>query len=145
MSSPKAQAEILMNDLVDFAEKMLSTHGEFHPFGGYLSAEEEVVHVGVSPDTSWSNDQERADALVSSFRSMAQQKRPIAFGIVTNVSFAGDISSSDAIRAFLEHVSGYCADVFFHYVRSADGIVSITNVTAQQGVPHLFPDGAVMS
>lgn len=144
MSSPKAQVEVLMNDLVDFAEKMLSSHGEFHPFGGYLSKGEEVVHVGVSSDMSWSNDQERADALVSSFRSMAQQKSPIALGIVTNVSFASDGGSSDAIRVFLEHVSGYCADVFFHYVRSGDGIVSITDVTAQQGTPHLFPDATAM-
>lgn len=145
MSSPKAQVEVLMNDLVDFAEKMLGTHGEFHPFGGYLNADEEVVHVGVSAAMSWSNDQERADALALSFRLMAQQDRPIAFGIVTNVSFSDDGASSDAIRAFLEHVSGYCADVFFHYVRSGDGVVSIIDVTAQQGTPHLFPDGTAMS
>lgn len=134
-----------MNELLDFAEKMLSTHGEFHPFGGYLSTRGEVVHVGVSSEVSWGNDQERADALVASFRSLAQQKQPIAFGIVTNVSFARQSGSSDAIRAFLEHFSGYCADVFFHYVRTEGGIVSITDITAQQGVPHIFPDRTAAS
>lgn len=143
MSSPKAQSEVLMNDLVDFAEKMLNSHGEFHPFGGYLDAQEEVVHVGLSPDSHWASDQLRADALAESFRLLVGENRPIAFGIVTNVSFNDDAGASDAIRVFLEHVSGYCADIFFHYTLAEGREVSINKVTAQQGLPHLFSDGAM--
>lgn len=141
MSTSKAQAELLMNDLVKFAEKMLKTHHEFHPFGGYLSENEEIVQVGLSPEIHWTDDQHRADALAESFRSLAQEKRPLAFGIVTNVSLSGDAVGSDAIRVFLEHRSGYCADVFFHYTLAMERGACITKITAQQGMPHLFLDG----
>jgi hypothetical protein len=138
MSAPKVQVEVLMNALVEFAEKMLNTHGEFHPFGGYVSEKDEVVHVGLSPEGHWTSDQHRADALVESLRSLAKEKPPLAFGIVTNVSLAGDAERSDAIRVSLEHRSGYCADVFFHYTLAHDRGANITHVTAQQGIPHLF-------
>lgn len=126
-----------MGELVEFAEKMLRSHGEFHPFGGYLSATEEVVHVGLSPEVNWTSDRHRAEALSESLRALVQQKRPIVLGVVTNVSLPNEGGSSDAIRVFLEHRSGYCADVFFHY-RLAGG-VTMADVTAQQGVPYLFP------
>lgn len=145
MSSPKKQSKVLMNNIVDFAEKMLNAHGEFHPFGGYLDAQEEIVHVGLSPSGHWTSDQHRSDALAESLRSLAREKRPIAFGIVTNVSFKGDAGASDAIRVFLEHASGYCADVFFHYTLAPGHEVRINNVTAQQGLPYLFSDGKIRS
>lgn len=138
MTASKAQAELLMNDLVDFAEKMLISHGEFHPFGGYLNDEQKVVHVGLSPDVEWVSDQLSADALAESFRSLAQEKQPLAFGIVTNVSLVGGAGRGDAIRVFLERKSGYCADVFFHYTLVDHCRVSITNVTAQQGIKKIF-------
>jgi len=145
MSDSKAQAEVLMNDLVDFAEKMLNTNGEFHPFGGYLSEKEDVVHAGISPDVHWTSDQHRLDALTKSFRSLAREKRPLAFGIVTNVSLAGDAREIDAIRVFLEHRSGYCSDVFFHYTLTNERSTNITSVIAQQGIPHLFLDASMNS
>ncbi|MCI1729156.1 MAG: hypothetical protein LKM32_07175 [Chiayiivirga sp.] len=132
-----------MNDLVEFAEKMLITHREFHPFGGYLNEQEDVVHVGLSPEANWTDDQHRADALARSFRSLVQEKRPLAVGIVTNVWFARDTGATNAIRVFLEHRSGYCADVFFHYTLTDDRRVSITDTTAQQGLAHLFLDDTV--
>jgi len=140
MTTAKAQAEVLMNDLVDFAEKMLKSHGEFHPFGGYLSEEKEIVHVGLSADVQWSSDQHRANALAESLRSLTQKNQPIVLGIVTNVSLAGDADNGDAIRVFLEHKSGYCANVFFHYALRAGHDISILDSTAQQGVPQFFLD-----
>jgi hypothetical protein len=137
MSNAKKQAEILMSELVEFAEKMLRSSGEFHPFGGYLDEAEKVVHVGLSPEVNWTSDRHRAEALSESLRALVQNKQPLVIGVVTNVSLAREGGSSDAIRVFLEHRSGYCADVFFHY-RLTEG-VTMTDVTAQQGVPRLFP------
>lgn len=136
MSNAKKQAEILMGELVEFAEKMLRSHGEFHPFGGYLSEMEEVVHVGLSLEVNWISDRDRAEELSKSLRALVQQKQPLALGVVTNVSLPSDGGSSEAIRVFLEHRSGYCADVFFHY--RLEGAVTMTDVTAQQGVPRFF-------
>lgn len=139
MSSPKIQCEILMNDLAEFSEKMLRLHGEFHPYGGYLNKNELVVQVGVSPEIRWESDKQRMDALLSFFRELAKEKAPLAFGIVTNVDLRDGNQTSNAIKIFLEHVSGYCADIFMRYDIDDDGIVSIVNVTAQQGVPNIFP------
>jgi hypothetical protein len=137
MSTDKKQTEVLMNDLLGFAEKMLGSYGEFHPFGGYLSGQEDIVQVGLSSDRDWENAQQRADALTDALRSIAAEKSPVALGIVTNVSMPSEGHTSDAIRVFLEHRSGYCADVFFYY-QVVEGRVSIANVTAQQGVPRLY-------
>lgn len=136
MSNSKMQAEMLMSELVEFAEKMLRSDGEFHPFGGYLNESGKVVHVGLSPEVNWTSDRHRAEALLESLRTLAQQNTPLVLGVVSNVSLASEGGSSDAIRVFLEHRSGYCADVFFHYCL-AEG-VAISNITAQQGVPRLF-------
>ncbi len=138
MTTPKAQTEALMNDLVEFAEKMLSTHGEFHPFGGYLNEKNEIVHVGISPKEHWMGDQFRADALVDSFFLLARDISILAFGIATNVSRVDGVEENDAIRIFLEHRSGYCADVFFHYSLESERGATITHITAQQGIQHLF-------
>lgn len=139
----KRQTETLMNELVAFAEKMLGTHGEFHPFGGYLDKESNVVHVGVRAGEEGTSPQARVDALTDSFASVVQENGALAFGIVTNVSLSEDGENVDAIRVFLEHSSGYCADVFFHYKMMNDQAVRITKTTAQQGVPMLFSQNRV--
>lgn len=138
MNTDKEQAEILMGELLDFAEKMLSSVGEFHPFGGYLNMDEEVVQVGLSPSVSWGSDRERSEAMSEALRSISIEKNALVAGLVTNVSMPSRTGVDDAIRVFLEHKSGYCADVFFRY-RFAEGRVDIEDVSAQQGVPHLFP------
>lgn len=137
MTSDKKQAEMLMNDLLQFAEKMLGSHAEFHPFGGYLTCQESVVHVGVSPDFHWENAQQRVTALTGSLKSIAVDKQPLVVGIATSVSMSVGGESRDAVRIFLEHQSGYSADVFFYY-RIVEGNVSIDDVRAQRGVPCLY-------
>jgi len=34
--TPKAECEVLMKEVLAFAERMLRDHGEFHPFGGII-------------------------------------------------------------------------------------------------------------
>lgn len=141
MNDTKAQTEILMNELVGFAEKMLSEYGEFHPFGGYLTNENLVVHVGVDPKVAWEDDESRAAALVGHFRNIAHADSHMAFGIAKNVTInLSDEITVDAINVFLEHSTGYCADVFLHYVIKENGIVDITNITAQQAETKIFSD-----
>lgn len=91
----------------------------------------------------WESDRHRADALAESFRLLAREKKPLAFGIVTNVSLAGEAGPSEAVQVFLEHKSGYCADVYFHYSLSEKRGVKIDHVSAEQGLPHLFSGGTV--
>lgn len=135
--TPKEQVEGLMGELLAFAEKMLNEHGEFHPFGGYLTAPTTMVHVGVESKGDPHNAQKKIDALVESFKEMSS--RAIAFGIVSDVSLSSeDGLKRDAVKIFLEHRDGYCAEVFFPYETSPAGGVEVVETIAQQGVPVFF-------
>lgn len=126
-----------MNELLDFSEKMLDEHGEFHPFGGYMKTPTDVVHVGVELESNTQDAKSRIEAIVNSFREMSNEA--IAFGIASNVALPkSDDTKCDAVRIFLEHRDGYCADVFFCYVLTSTGGIEITQTIAQQGEPIFF-------
>jgi hypothetical protein len=128
----KAQVEGLMSELLSFARKMLSEHGELNPFGGYLKAPSTLVQVGVGPSNDRKTAQQRLYALISGFKKITDTA--IAFGIVTDVRLPQENGSNrDAIKIFLEYKSGYCAVFFFRYEMSTDGGVQIWPPTAQQG------------
>lgn len=139
MTNVKSQTEILMNELLSFAEKMLADHDGFHPFGGYLDLSARVVHVGVQPDAGRIGPSEKVEMLIDSFHTLAAQEKAIAFAITTDVSLPYDNGSKgDAIKFFLEHRDCYCAEVFFRYMKSASGKLEITDTIAQQGEPIFF-------
>lgn len=140
----KAQTELLMNELLAFAERMLNEHSGFHPFGGYLDASAKVVHVGVQSGPGRSKPQQKVEVMVDSFKKLAAEGKAIAFAIATDVKLPRDDGSKrDAIKFFLEHESGYCAEVFFCYEAAAKGDVEITDTIAQQGDPLFFTAGTV--
>lgn len=135
----KKQVEGLMNELLSFAEKMLNEHGEFHPFGGYLKTSGAIVHVGVQSSPDNKKAQQKVDTLIESFKKLAIQGKAVAFGIATDVKLPRDDGSKgDAIKFFLEHQDGYCAEVFFRYKAGAEGDVEISDTIAQQGEPLFF-------
>lgn len=137
--SGKGQVEILMNELLGFAEKMLREYGEFLPFGGYLRHSGAVVHVGAKSNPSSKDSREQMDILITSFKKMAFSGDAEAFGIVADVKLPyDDGSNGDAIQFILEHEDGYCAEVFFRYKKGVLGKVEITAPIAQQGEPQFF-------
>ncbi|PYP55124.1 MAG: hypothetical protein DMD40_14440 [Gemmatimonadetes bacterium] len=52
MASPKQEPELLMNAALPFAEQMLRQQGEFYPYGGLLSIDGSIVHVGAQHSTT---------------------------------------------------------------------------------------------
>ncbi|MDR7099167.1 hypothetical protein J2X04_001514 [Lysobacter niabensis] len=132
----KLDAELLMNGLLPFAEQMLSEFGEFHPFGGYLDRNKEIVHVSVLDEQS--SAKEKIEFFKQSFSQLAENGEALAFGIVFDVirSFK-DGSKGDAIKMVLEHKDGYCANLFFRY-RIQKGTVDIIETIAQRGTPLFF-------
>lgn len=127
----KEQVERLMNEVLPFAEQMLAAHGEFHPFGGYLTPKIEVVHVGVRPIRGNATAIGRLNNLIDYMRGEKDKNAAIAIAVVTNVSLS-ESGKGDAIRVFLEHVDGYCAEVFFGYEVKSSAI-RLLDTTAQQG------------
>ena len=52
--------------------------------------------------------------MIESFKKLATQCKVVALIIVTDVKLPRDDSSKgDAIKFFLEHQEGYCAEVYF--------------------------------
>lgn len=134
----KKQVEVLMNELLGFAKKMLSEYGEFHPFGGYLRPSGSVVHVGVNSDVDDGDSQREMEFLVRGLKDLVVDGGPIGFGTVADVSLPSSSGEKrDAIKFFLEHEDGYCAEVFFNY-KLTSGEVVILDVTAQQGESVFF-------
>jgi len=124
--------ELLAGALVDFAKIMLESHGEFHPFGGYLDMEKKVVQVGVDGTLLDSDSGEkRLEMLIDGLKDIDQRKQTHALGMVTNVelSTAGTSGMSDAIKVHLEHRSGYCIVVFLIYSLHADSMKILDRFT----------------
>jgi hypothetical protein len=44
--TPKAECEVLMKEVLLFAEHMLREHGEFHPFGGTILHDGRIALAG---------------------------------------------------------------------------------------------------
>ena len=61
MDNPKADCEALMNSVLPFAEQMLTTHGEFIPFGGAMRPDGQ--HVSISGDDG--NEHPKSDDIIA--------------------------------------------------------------------------------
>lgn len=62
---PRDELDDLMNDILPFAQKMLSEHGEFFPYGTAITTKGEIIHIGASDGDEHPNSQQLIDILVS--------------------------------------------------------------------------------
>ena len=121
---PKEDAEFLLAAVLPFARSMIERHGEFHPYGGYLTVQREVVDVGAEvrgqehPDPS-----ELVKLLRSDFVRLRRQGGLVAAAVVTHVRIhpPGEEEASDAIQVSLEHTDAFSVEVFEPYREDADG------------------------
>ncbi len=136
----KAEVEVLLNDLYPFAKKMLKTYGEFNPFGGYIDSTGGMVHASLDEIVAKETGKDKLNRLVDGLERIIVEKGARVCGFVVNVTLPckNGIDREDAIRIFLEHEDGYCADVFYCYLLGASDDVSITRNYAQQGTPVFF-------
>ena len=110
-----------MNEGLRFAEKMLGEEGEFIPFGAVRLKDGPVRIVG----TSGTSERPAPDAvlaqLLAELREGAQRREYVAIAVFANVEVPRppDGEPVPAVFVGLEHVEGYCADVFFPYARGA--------------------------
>jgi hypothetical protein len=140
-TNSKIEAEALLDDLLPFAKKMLATHGEFFPFGGYVTTDGSIVHVGATdPATARPTSAMLIETLTADFREKAQRHEIRASAVVFDVMVMLPRSStkSDAIQVCLEHMDAYCAEVFFPYRVGASGTLVFEHTFAQQGTRLVF-------
>jgi hypothetical protein len=138
--NPEQDSETLMNAILPVAERMLTQHGEFYPFGGYMKLDGAIVHVGAADsDTDRPRSKDLIYVLRSSFQEMARTSQCKAAAIVFDVAVTLPKSNrkSDAIQVSVEHADGYSVDVFFPY-QIVDKKIVYDQSFAQQGKHEIF-------
>lgn len=133
--TPKEQVERILEDMLQFARKMLAEHGEFQPFGVCLASTGDMEHTGVQMDGGGAADRMRL--LRSAL--LKQKDSAIAYGLASNVWLPqSDDVGVDAVQVFFEHRDGYCADVFCPYDLSRSDPLIVAKIFAQRGGPVFF-------
>lgn len=138
--NPKQEAEVLVNELLPLAKRMLSEFGEFYPYGGYMKLDGEIVHVGArDPKTDHPKSKNLIRILKKSLSEIARNGQAKAIAIVFDVriSLPNSRDKTDAIQVYVEHAGNYSAEVFFPY-RVANKEVILEEAFAQEGEYEFF-------
>lgn len=115
--------EELLNYCTDFAKQMLSSHGEFHPFGATLSTDGEVVAVGGSTGEEFPPGAELAQVLIDAFRQQFAADKITAAALAANVDIPAQFEPeySDGIRVTME-CEGYSRHFYLPYRCAEQGL-----------------------
>jgi hypothetical protein len=123
MAEPREEIEQLLNYLLPFAERMLSSHGEFYPYAATMDVGGEVQAVSAAGD-------ERPDVgellltLHTELREQAAQGAIRASGIAADVTLTDPDSGEerDAVQLELDHAETDAVDVYVPYKSGNEGI-----------------------
>lgn len=138
MADAKAKVEYLVNEMLPFAEEMLSQHGEFLPYGAALNAQGEVVSIAGHTGDEHPPSQEVIDLLRGGFSAGAREGSFDATALYYDVRIkTSDHEVSDAVAIELDHKDGYSVVVFFPYTIES-GEVSFGEISAQEGKYGIF-------
>jgi hypothetical protein len=140
VSTAKSESERLLDAALPFAERMLSQHGEFFPYGYVLNARNEPEAVAIHDGAEAPPSAAVIASLKRVFHEGARADRYLATALVydARVSLPSSDKESDAIVVALDHRDQYSALVFFPY-RVEKGRVVMGEVFAQRGPSEVFP------
>ena len=140
MNNPKADCEALMSAVLPFAEQMLSSYGEFFPFGGAMRSNGELVSVAAYDGNDHPPSEDVIRLMKEGFIEAARQGQYKATALVYDVRVklpsTGD--KSDAIAVSLNHRDDYSIIVIFPY-RIENGKLIMEAAYAQKGEADIFP------
>jgi hypothetical protein len=138
-NDPKTDCEALMNSVLPFAEQMLSSHGEFLPFGGAMRPSGELVSVAGHDGDEHPRSVDLIRLIKDGFVEAARQGQFKATALVYDVRIklppTGD--KSDAIAVSLNHRDNYSIVVIFPY-KIDNGKVIVRAPLAQKGEADIF-------
>ncbi len=124
--TPKQESESLLDEMLPFAKHLLGSYGEFHPFGGLIKADEQIVLLGAGAGEDFPARRDLVNVLSDGFRARALTGDIRAAAIVAQVTvpLSGKRGQGgegekpekvDAVRISLDHHDGYAVHVFFPY------------------------------
>jgi hypothetical protein len=141
MSEPKVDAELLMNELLPLAKKMLGEYKEFFPYAGVLNCEGKIVHIGAKvPGEPQPKSRELIALLKHELRLRASDSKCQATALIYDVRIVppGLSEKVDAIEVVLDHRSGFSAEVFYPYSFGEHGELKLEKSFAQRGQCESF-------
>jgi len=135
----KTDCEILMNEAIPFAKRMLREHGEFYPYGYVMSSSGEIALKAGYDGTEHPKSQTIIDLLIAGFKKDAAAGRVKATALVYDIRVIppGAAEKSDAIAVALDHRDNYSVVVVLPYVLN-NGEISVGTAFAQRRDPHIF-------
>ncbi len=136
---PKVDCEVLMNSVIPFAEQMLSSHGEFLPFGGAMRSSGELVSVAGYDGDERPQSSDVIRLIKEGFIEAARQGQfkatALVYDVRTVVPSTGN--KSDAIAVSLNHRDSYSIVVIFPY-KIDNGKLTVGDAFAQKGEADIF-------
>jgi len=133
----------LLNALLPFAQRMLTEHGEFYPFGASMNQAGEISMEAINMSGRRTVSREVVGLLENEFRTAARSGEIRAIGICLEVRLVppGKTVKTDAIKAVLEHIDGEAIDTFLPYTRGFLGKTKYGEIFASQATPRIFGAG----
>lgn len=131
---------LLLQNLLPFAQQMINEHGEFFPFGATIDAEGKIALCGADTGSEQPPSQECSDLLLGGFKVQAKEGKIRACGIVYDVRTIppGQTEKVDAICLRLEHNSGEAVDVYQPYLKGGTGQAEYADLFAGRGQKIVF-------
>jgi hypothetical protein len=140
--TPKQESESLLDEMLPFAKHLLGSYGEFHPFGGLIKEDEQIILLGAGAGEDFPARRDLVNLLSDGFRERALTGDIRAAAIVAQVtvplSGKGEKPEKvDAVRISLDHHDGYAVHVFFPY-RKDGARVTFAEPFAAPGTSFAF-------
>lgn len=129
--------ERLLNDLVPFAERSLSDHGWFDPYGGTITVDTALEHVSVEGDDE-STAEELFNTLLVDLRRGAHEGVYVATAIFSDVQITVGGNELSAINVSLEHICGICLEVTIPYRQNGEAVIEFGETVATIASPRVF-------
>ena len=131
---------ILKDSLLPVAQKMLTEHGEFFPYGKIMRQNGEIVSCSPYDGDEHPPSQKLIDILTQDFRQRAANGEIRAAGICCDVRVATPEypNKIDAVQFALEHQNGEAVDVFLPYNLDSAGEVQFGELFATSREREFF-------
>ena len=133
--------EALLNELLPFAERMLTEHQEFLPFGGRTALSGEIILEGAQNEDEMPLSADLIAILHNKHREQAVSREIRACAVVYDIRTIppGRSEKQDAICVAVEHATGYCASIIYPYAFTPAGELAIATGYAVEGKVSVFP------
>ena len=131
--------ERLLNDLVPFAERSLSDHGWFDPYGGTITVDTALEHVSVEGDDE-STPEDLFNTLLVDLRRGAHEGAYVATAIFSDVQIKVGEDELSAINVSLEHICGICLEVNIPYRHNAEANIEFGESVTTIANPRVFSE-----